>query len=470
MRPATLTALALALLLGGGSASAQEKKPLVESPAAYSLGGSRPAQSLESTDWWTSFGDATLNGLIARAAQGSLTLQQAKARILQARADLGSAKAARWPSVNATASADRSKASENAVAAGVSTSTTTLYQAGFDASWEVDLFGGKRKAKEAAQARFEASVEDLRAAMLTLLGDVATTYMTLRGDQALLDIARQNAETQRQTVKLTEERHRLGLTSYLDVAQAKAQLATTTSEIPPLEASIRQSIHRAGILLGLEPTALAGELSQAAPLPSIQGAIATGLPSELLSRRPDLRSAERSLAAAMADVGVARADLYPKFDLTFGLGLQSYQTSTFASISSRYASIVPGLSLPVFNRGQIKAAVARKEAVYQEALAAFRASYHTALEDVENALATYYAQQGRRHDLEESLRQSRQALALSLERYQRGLTSFLDVLTAQSSVHTAQQSLSRSDTLVLTQVVALYKSLGGGWAALSYAS
>jgi NodT family efflux transporter outer membrane factor (OMF) lipoprotein len=290
---------------------------------------------------------------------------------------------------------------------------------------------------------------------------VATNYIMLRDNQALLDITRLNAETQRQTVMLTEERHRLGLTSGLDVAQ----LASTTAEIPSLEASIRQSIHRISILLGLEPTALLKELSPAKALPSAQGGLATGLPSELLARRPDLRSAERNLKAAMADIGVAKAELYPKFDLTFGLGLQSTQTSSFASISSRYWSIIPGLSLPIFNRGNLKANVVKKEAIYQEALSSFRASYHTALEEVENALTNYYAEQARRRDLEESRNQSQQALVLAHERYKRGLTSFLDVLTAQSSLQVSQRSLSQSEAKVLTQLVALHKALGGGWAA-----
>jgi len=462
------TSLGIALLLAGGAAPALTPRTALKVPAAYSQGDTVPAKDLETTAWWKTFGDSTLDALMTRAAQGSLTVQQAQARILQARASLGGAKADQWPSVNAAASADRSKASQNASSA--ATAATTLYQAGFDASWEVDLFGGKRKATEAAQARYEASVEDLHDAVLTLQGDVATHYIALRGSQAQLEITRQSAETQRQTVKITEERCRLGLTSALDVAQARAQLASTSSGIPTLEASIKQSIHRLGILLGLEPTALVGELSEARPLPAAQGVLASGLPAELLSRRPDLRASERGLAAAMADVGVAKAELYPKFDLTFGLGLKSLQTSSFASVASRYWSIVPGLSLPIFNRGALKAAVSKKEAVYQESLAAFRASYQSALEDVENALADYSAENGRRADLEESLRQSQEAFSLAQERYRRGLTSFLDVLTTQSTLQSAQSSLSQSDVKRLTDLVSLYKALGGGWDAVQVAS
>jgi NodT family efflux transporter outer membrane factor (OMF) lipoprotein len=455
------------LFTGCANVQTRFDKPTLQAPARWAEGGSdATAPALDQTAWWKSFGDPTLDDLMARAIQGSLSVQQAQARILQARATLGSAKADQWPSVNGTASLTRSKDSANALTTGASAAATTLYQAGFDASWELDLFGGKRQAREAAQARLEASVEDLRDVVLTLLGDVATNYITLRSNQALLEITQQSAESQRQTAEVTEERYRLGLISYLDVAQAKAQLSSTTSGIPTLQASIKQSIHRLGILLGQEPNALMGELSQATALPSSQSAIAPGLPSELLSRRPDLRKAEYDLAAAMADVGVAKADLYPKFDLTLGLGLQSLNTSNFATASSRYWSVIPGLSLPIFNRGQVKAVVAQKQAVYNEKLAAFRASYHTALEDVENALSSYYAEQGRRQSLEESLRHNQEALNLAQERYHRGLTSFLDVLTAQTSLHTAQSSLSQSDAQLLTDLVSLYKALGGGWNAI----
>lgn len=459
MRPLLRYPLAVMLLVGTGAAQAQQY------PASFSRGDAVQAPALANQAWWQAFGDATLDSLVHRATTGSLTLKQAQARILQARASLGSAKADQWPSVTATASANRSKASGHATSPTGPTPATTLYQAGFDASWEIDLFGGQRRATEAAQARFDASVEDLHAAFLTLAGDVATNYITLRSNQALLEITHRNIETQRQTATLTEERHRLGLTSGLDGAQAKAQLAATTAELPVLKASVRQSIHRISLLLGLDPTALMEELSAAKALPSVKKTFATGLPSELLQRRPDLRSAERNLSAALADLGAAKSDLYPKFDLTLGLGLQSTQTSNFASISSRYWSIIPGLSLPIFNRGALKAKVAKKEAVYQEALAAFRSSYHTALEDVENALQGYYAEQDRRHDLEESRNQSQQALTLAQERYQRGLTSFLDVLTAQSSLHAAQRTLSQAEAKVLAQLVALHKALGGGWAA-----
>ena len=436
-----------------------------EAPAAFSLGGAQPSPGLEAREWWKTFNDPVLDSLMARATQGSLSVQQAQARILQARATAGKAASDRWPSVTASAGLTRSQGSANALTEGASASPATVYQAGFDASWEWDLLGGKQKAKAAADERLAASQEDLASTLLTLLGDVASNYVALRGDQALRRITLKSVETQSQSAQVTEQRFRLGLVSALDVAQAKAQVASTRSELPTLEASIQKSRHRLAVLCGLAPEALDPELAEEGPLPSSQEAVSAGLPSELLARRPDLRQAEHNLAAALLDVGVAKADLYPKFDLTLGLGLESLSTGNFLTAASRYWSIVPGLSLPVFNRAGLKAAVAKKEAVYQESLAAFREAYHTALEDVANALSSYYAERSRRQDLEESLKQSQSALDLAQERYRRGLTSFLDVLSAQSTLQSAESSLSRSQAALLTDLVSLCKALGGGWAA-----
>ena len=458
--------LILALATGCAKVQTSSRPPRIETPAQWGGEASKAASGLEQTAWWKGFADSTLDSLMARAAGGSLDLEQARARILQARADLGSSQAARWPTANVTAEVNRSKSSGNTMEPGRATGASTLYQAGFDATWEADLLGGQRQGQQAAQARLEATVEDLGDVTLTLLGDVAEAYVALRGSQASLGIARQNLESQQQIAEVTAERCRLGLTSYLDVAQAKALVATTRADLPPLEASIQRSIHRLGILVGVTPRALEAELAPVKPLPCAQGVLTTGLPSELLARRPDLRRSERRLAAAMADVGVAKADLYPKFDLTLGLGLQAPQPTNFASIGSRYWSIVPGLSLPIFNRGQLKANVASKEGLYAEKLAAFRASYHSALEEVENALVNHDAEKTRHQNLTEALGQDQEALSLATERYRLGLTTFLEVLTAQKALYAVQTSVCQSEQAQLTDLIALHKALGGGWKAI----
>jgi NodT family efflux transporter outer membrane factor (OMF) lipoprotein len=303
----------------------------------------------------------------------------------------------------------------------------------------------------------------LHAVTLTLLGDVASNYIALRVRQAQLQITRNNLAAQQDTVGLTKERYRLGLTSYLDVTQAEALRTATEANLPPLEAAIKASMHRIAILLAKEPAALDADLAPARPLPTVEGVLAPGLPAELLARRPDLRAAERQLAAASADIGVATSDLYPTFDLTLGLGLQANNSSTFAERASRYWSIVPGVVLPIYDGGRRRAVIQAKQAVYDELLARYRATYNSALEDVENALTAYYAERDRNRILTESVRVSEDALALALDRYRRGLTTFLDVLAAQRALYTAQNNLTESSGQLLTDLIALYKALGGGW-------
>jgi outer membrane protein, multidrug efflux system len=372
-----------------------------------------PAPALEETAWWQAFGDPVLNGLIDQAVKNNLDLEQARARIVQARADLVVAGAGGLPMASATGSVTRSDSSDHTTSSSVATSPGTLYQGGFDASWEIDVFGGIRRSVEPAQARLEASVEELRSTLLTLLGDVARNYLDLRANQAQLDITRRNVAAQQETVAVTRQRYTLGLTSYLDVAQAEAQRAETASNLPTLEASIKESIHRLGILLGQEPNALKAALSATQPLPQATGVLATGLPAELFARRPDLRQAEHQLAAASADIAVATAELYPKFDLTLGLGLQSGRASQFLQLASGYWSIVPGVSWLLFDGGATRANIDKARAVYDETLAAYRAAYHSALEDVENALAAYYAEQARQDILVQAVRANEEAMTLA---------------------------------------------------------
>jgi NodT family efflux transporter outer membrane factor (OMF) lipoprotein len=253
------------------------------------------------------------------------------------------------------------------------------------------------------------------------------------------------------------------LISYLDVTQAAAQKSATEADIPTLETAIKQSIHRLAILCGQDPNAFKAQLAEPRPMPSYAGLVATGLPAELLARRPDLRQAERQLAAASADIGVATAGLYPKFDLTLGLGLQSNNASHFFERASRYWSIVPGISLPLFTGGKTMAQIESKQAIYDEVLARYRATFNTALEDVENALAAWYAERARQQTLAEAVAANANAVKLAQESYRRGLTTFLNVLTAENSLFTTQRSLSQSNARLLTDLVALNKALGGGW-------
>jgi len=457
--------MTIALLVGGCTPVGPDyRRPVLDAPLQWENGKGKqdPAPELVQTAWWQAFNDPMLNSLIEQAIVVNLGLEQAKARIVQARSNLVLAGVPGLPQVNAAGAITRSRMSENLAASG-SGQVNTLYRAGFDAGWEIDVFGGVRRNVESAQAQLDASIEDLHAVTLTLLGDVSKNYIDLRANQAQMQITRHNLEVQEDTINLTQERFRLGLSSYLDVTQAEAQKASTESNIPQLQAAIKASMYQLSILLAKPPTALANELAASQPLPQVDGLIATGLPAELLARRPDLRRAERQLASSSAQIGVATAGLYPIFDLTLGLGLQSNNSSNFAERSSRYWSIVPGVSLPLVDAGKARANIQGKQAVYDELLARYRAVYNNALEDVENALSAYYAERSRRRILADSVRFNEESLALALDRYRRGLTTFLDVLTAQRTLYNAQSSLMQSSAQQLTNLVSLYKALGGGW-------
>ncbi|NDY57710.1 efflux transporter outer membrane subunit [Desulfovibrio sulfodismutans] len=507
MRPVLAFVLALcpAVILGGCLAVGPDyHPPSLEAPDRFAQtanqgpGQGHEALGLAAAAWWQSFDDPILNELVTRAMAANLDLAQARARVRQARAEAAIARAALFPTVNVTGSSTTSAnglldAGTGTSSAGGSTggsgssgstgtgstsvgtdnagatttTTTTLFTAGFDATWEIDIFGGKRREREAAQATLEADIWDLEATRLTLLAEVAENYMELRAAQEQLDIARRNLKSQEETVEVTRERFRLGLTSQLDVAQAEGQAASTAADPPRLTATVSQSIHRLGVLTGQPPESLIALLAPPRPQPSLTGVSASGLPAELLSRRPDLRRAERELAAASAGIGAAVADLYPKFDLTAGLGLQGVSPSNIAGFSTWYWSVVPGVSWPLFDMGKARAGVDKKKALFDETLAAYRQAFHTALEDVENALASYYAESERRQRLAASVAAYEQARRLAEIRYGKGLTTFLDVLVIDAALYAAQTDLSQSEAALRVSLVSLYKALGGGWKAAS---
>jgi NodT family efflux transporter outer membrane factor (OMF) lipoprotein len=441
--------------------------------------------------WWQTFNDPSLDGLIARAADSNLDLRRARARVFEARARRDVARADRLFGIDVGGSYTHSRSPSDSFGpvtggtggaggtggggTGGGTGTGTggfgggfssegnFYQAGFDASWELDVFGGVRRNVEAADADLAAAVEDQRDTLVSLLAEVARNYVDLRGFQRQAAIARENLAAQRETVTLTQNRLAAGVASDLEVAQAQAQAATTASTIPTLEAGARGAIHRLGVLLGTDPLALSGELSAFGPIPQPPPEIPVGLPSEILRRRPDLRRAERELAAATARVGVATADLYPRFSLTGSLGLQSSRTSELFNYSSRYWSVGPSVSWPLFDAGRIRANVRVENARQEQALLAYRQAVLTALGEVEDALVNYAKEESRRRTLVEAANANARAVRLATQLYAGGRTDFLSVLQAQRDLFATQDALVQSDRTVTTNLVALYKALGGGW-------
>jgi multidrug efflux system outer membrane protein len=444
--------------------------------------------------WWTTFGDPDLDALIGRAMKSNLDLRRARARVVEARAQLRVTRADLFPGVNTSGSYTRSRNAVSGLGGGTFSDGTggtggggtggggggggggfvipgfgsnsneqDFFQAGFDASWEIDVFGGNRRAVEAANADIAAAVEDQRDVLVTLLAEVARNYVDLRGFQRQIAVARENLQAQQQTLELTRNRLRGGVSTELDVAQAQAQVATTASQIPTLEAGARQAIHRLGVLAGAHPMTLAAELSPPKAIPQPPPEVPVGMPSELLRRRPDIRRAERQLAATVARVGSATADLFPKFSLTGSLGLQSSKFTNLFEWGSRFWSIGPSVSWPIFDAGRIRGNIAVQNAREEQAVATYEQSVLTALQEVEDALVNYAKEESRRRTLADAADANRRAVDLANQLYAAGRTDFLSVLQAQRDLYASQDALIQSTRSVSTNLITLYKSLGGGW-------
>lgn len=407
--------------------------------------------------WWEVFGDSTLTSLVDRAASQNLDVEAAAARVREARATMDAAAAGLQPQVDVNGSGTRSRSKLGG--------TGNVFRAGFDAAWEIDVFGGIRRGVEVADARTRAAIEDARDVRVIVAAEVATTYCDLRGAQAELAIAIKNLEAQKQTLDVTSQRFGAGYVGGLDVANARAQVATTESRIPTLEASIRASAYALGVLLGQEPAAMRAELidGAAAPVPAPPATVPVGLPSDLLRRRPDIRRAEENIHASIAQIGVATADLYPKFSITGSLGVQSGNVEGLGSLANRYWSIGPSVNWPLLDGGRIRANIRLQKALSEETGIAYRKTVLTALAEVETALVNFGREQERRASLEEAVVANRRAVELAMELYTGGKTDFLNVTNAQGSLFLAEDQLVQSTTAISTNLVALYKALGGGW-------
>jgi NodT family efflux transporter outer membrane factor (OMF) lipoprotein len=425
-----------------------------------------PQPALEK--WWTTMQDPILNSLVERAVRGNLDLQLAQARVREARSQRGVVNADLYPKVNATASYQRSRLSKNlgpisSGGGGTPLLAQDLYQVGFDASWEIDVFGGIRRDIEAADADVAAQIENRRDVLVTLLAEVARNYVELRAAQNQITIATANLKAQQETLDLTKIRYEAGLVSGLDVARAEAQVQTTASEIPRLKTDARQSIHLLSTLLGQEPNSLTNELEVERQIPATPAEVPVGLPSELLRRRPDVRRAEREIAAATARIGVATSDLFPKFSLSALLGFQSTRASNLVGSGSRFWSIIPGVSLPIFNFGQIRSNIDVQNAREQQAVVSYEQTVLTSLREVEDALVAFSENQNRRETLTNAVAANRQAVDLANQLYGQGLTDFFNVLQAQRDLFASEDALVQINRDVSSDFVALYKALGGGW-------
>ena len=419
-------------------------------------------------DWWTKFNDDELNSLVCRSLSANHELKIAAARVQEARAVERVAQSELYPTVDITAFffKTRGSAAGYGFPYGLPGADSSLYQIGFDATYEVDLFGGVRRTIEAARASAEAVEDERRVVQVTLLGEVAREYISLRALQARLAIANQNLADQIHTLAIVQKRFKNGLAPNFDLVRANAQVDATESSIPPLESGIRQSIYALSVLLGEDPPALMAELLAAAPVPPVPPQIPVGLPSELLKRRPDVREAERLIAAATAVQGVATSDLFPHLILGGTAGVDSQKASKLFSQhdpSSGFYLAGPLANWTIFDGGRRSANVDRSKAQVIAAIHAYEATVLGALQDVDDALVAYSHDQARRDSLDTLVAENQQAVRIAQAEYSNGIIDLLDVLEVQRNLYASQDALAQATQTVSTDLVALYKALGGGW-------
>ncbi|MFO0581512.1 MAG: efflux transporter outer membrane subunit [Anaeromyxobacter sp.] len=428
-----------------------------KAPAAGASTSAAPASSGEAAlaRWWEGLGDPTLTALVERARARGLTVQAAAARLREARARRGGAAADLAPSVTASGQAARQG---TRAASGGAWQAQSTWQAGLDASWELDLFGGKRRALEAAGATVEAAEADVRDAEVSLAAEVGLAYVSLRTGEARLALARRNLAALQETADLTRWRAEAGLTTALDAEQARANLEQERAAIPPLEAAIASDRNALAVLAGEEPGALDALLSAPGAVPAAARAVAVGVPASTLARRPDVRAAERRLAAQTAEVGVAVAARYPSLTLSGSIGLESLSAGRLVT-----GSLASGLLAPIFDAGRLARAVDAQEAALVQARVAYRSAVLTALQEVEDALVALDREEARRAALATAADAARQAASLAHDQYGAGLVAFTAVLDAERTVVTVEDALAKSDGDAASDLIRLYKALGGGW-------
>jgi outer membrane protein, multidrug efflux system len=459
--------LVLAAFLVGCTVGPDYHPPKIAAPAQWvsPQAAEETNPPPDDTAWWKSFHDEELDSLVVRSAQSNLNLRVAVARVREARASARIVSADLYPTLNADGSYTRVRYSANGFPPFPPGTPldANVYQAGFDAAWELDVFGGTRRSAEAARAEVAAAEFGRRDVLITVFAEVARRYVEARTFQRRLAVAEDNIKAQAQILALTRDRFEKGLTSQLDVQEADALLEGTEAETPSLETGFRDAVYQLGLLLGQPPGALLDELTNAVRIPAAPPTVPVGLPSDLLQRRPDVQQAERQLAAATALVGAATADLYPKFSLTGEVALQSIAVSDWASAGSRFWSVGPTAQWRIFDAGRIRANINVQNERVAESLANYEQSMLSAFTDVETALTSYAKEQTRHESLARATQADAQAVALAGDLYRHGLADFLRVLESQRSLYQSQDALIQSESAVSSDLIALYKALGGGW-------
>ena len=463
------SALSAVLLLTACAVGPDYRAPQMPAPDEWhtsSTGGfkAESADQAALASWWTVLNDPTLNQLVEQSLANNTTVKQAMARVTEARARRGIAGAAFWPSINASTSGNRSSSDSVLTSDGqIVTGSREIYQAGLDASWEIDLFGGTRRAYESSTAQLGATEADLRDVLVTLLGDVALAYIDVRTTQSRLTFAERNLESQREVVDITGWRAEAGLATSLDVEQAKSSYSQTLAAVPQLESALEAAKNRLAVLTGQTPGSLEGVLGERKPIPVAPAEVIASVPAEVLRRRPDIRAAERRLAAQTAEVGVATAQLYPSLSLSGSIGVNATRTSDLISDglhSNRYGI---SLSMPIFRAGALLQNIRVQNALVESAFATYEGTVLSAYEEVENALTAWANEQKRHAALVDSVESARIASELALMQYNSGLVDFQVVLTADRQLISTEDALAVSDGELTSNLIRLYKAFGGGW-------
>jgi NodT family efflux transporter outer membrane factor (OMF) lipoprotein len=491
--PALAVSLCFALngcLVGPDFERPQANTPDVFNRTQAAQAPSKAVASEFSREWWTLFNDPMLDSLEQQLTDANLDVAAASARLRQSRAEQRIAGAAEYPTLDGNASYNRERGSPNGIlsllgvpplqsqsqsAAGNTglgvaplpgskgSPAYNLYQFGFDASWEIDIWGGARRGVEAATALSDASYEDRNAVLLSVRAELARDYVQLRDTQALLQIAKQNLEIARNATKLTEKRVQEGVVTSLDVDNASALAESIESLIPTLEARSETTINAIGLLLAKEPRALQQMLAEPRDVPALPEQVPLGLPSELVQRRPDIRKAEAQLHAATASIGMAKADFYPRISLNGSAGFQSLQLSNLATWASGQYVVGPSISLPIFEGGRLTGTLHLREAQQQEAAIVYKRTVLDAWREVDDALVVYDAEQRRQDRLKKVVSLNQHALSIAEKRYKAGAVDFLNVLNVQKQLLDAQSNLEQSKADAAANLITLCKVLGGGW-------
>ncbi len=453
-------ALLLAFVLAGCTVGPNYRVPQPAVPAQWSTKAdatdARALDTLVLAQWWKQFNDPLLNALVSDALAANLDLATARAQLREARARRDMSGARLGPTLDGSLAGSSSKQRG-------SESTRKLFSADFDASWEPDIFGGVRRGVEAAAAEVDASTESLRDTRVSLAAEVVLNYVDLRTAERRLVVTDASVAERRETYELTQWRAQAGLVSELDVAQARTNLESARAAIPALRTAITGAQNRLAVLLGRHPGELQARLSSTAAVPLAESDTAAGIPATVLHLRPDVRTAERRLAAQTARLGEAEAARYPSFKLSGSIGLEALTFSSLGDSGADTRSLLGSVTAPIFHSGSIVANIEVQNALLEQTRLAYEAAVLTALEEVENALDGVVNADERRAQLDLAAGAAREALTIAEQRYASGLIDFLAVLDSQRTLFNLEDQLASSTGELATAQIQLYKALGGGW-------